>query len=43
MRHHPEDVRIAVFAKQFAGALIVLGGIAVLDAGHSLPWVFTIF
>jgi len=34
MRHHPKDVGIAVFAQQFVGALVVLGGIAVFDAGH---------
>jgi hypothetical protein len=43
MRHHAKDVGIAVFAQQFAGALIVLGGIAVFDAGHSSPWGFTDF
>jgi len=37
MRHHPEDVGVAVLAEQFAGTLIMLGGIAVFDAGHFSP------
>src|SRR6476646_3006306 len=39
MRHHPEDVGVAVLAEDFAGAIVMLVGIAVFDAGHSSPWV----
>ena len=37
MRHHPEDVGIAVLAQEFARAVVGLGGIGVVDAGHDLP------
>jgi hypothetical protein len=34
MRHHAEDVGIAVLAEDLAGAFAGCGGIAVVDAGH---------
>src|SRR5215475_13015826 len=40
MRHHAEDVGIAVLAEQFARALVVLCGVAVVDSGHDFPRVF---
>jgi hypothetical protein len=38
MRHHLKNVGIAVLAEQFAGALVVFRGIAVVDTGHFSPW-----
>jgi hypothetical protein len=40
MRHHPEDVGIAILVEDFAGAVGCLGRVAVVDAGHDFPEVF---
>src|ERR1019366_9584813 len=40
VRHHPEDVGIAVLAQDFAGAFARFRSIAIIDAGHGSPWVF---
>src|SRR5581483_1027885 len=37
MRHHTKDVGVTVFAEQFARTIVVLCGIAVIDAGHISP------
>jgi hypothetical protein len=39
MRHHAKDVGVAVLGQQFAGAIIVLCGVAVGNARHIPPWV----
>jgi hypothetical protein len=39
MRHHPEDIGVAVLAEDFAGAVAGFCGIAVVDTGHFSPWV----
>src|SRR6185437_2282527 len=39
MRHHPENIGVAVLAQHFAGAVVGFGGIAVVDTGHGFsPW-----
>jgi len=35
--------RVTILAEQFAGAIVIRGGIAVIDAGHFSPSVFLIF
>ena len=38
MRHHPENIGVAVFLQDFTGAFACMSGIAVVDTGHgSLP------
>jgi hypothetical protein len=39
MRHHSKDIGVAVLAKDFKGAIAMLGGITVFDTGHASPWV----
>src|SRR6185437_15508427 len=34
MRHHPENIGVAILAQHFAGAVVGFGGIAVVDTGH---------
>jgi hypothetical protein len=34
MRHHPENIGVAVLAEDFSGALAGLSGIAIVDTGH---------
>ncbi|MET3332522.1 hypothetical protein ABIF61_001046 [Bradyrhizobium japonicum] len=43
MRHHAEDVGVAVLVENFAGAVGCLGRVAVVDAGHDFPEVFPDF
>jgi hypothetical protein len=34
MRHHPENIGVAVLAEDFACSVAGIGGIAIVDAGH---------
>jgi hypothetical protein len=36
MRHHPENVGVAVLGQNVTGAIVSLGGIDVFNAGHNL-------
>jgi hypothetical protein len=40
MRHHPENVGIAVLAEDLTGSIVGFRGIAVFDTGHFSPWFF---
>jgi hypothetical protein len=40
MRHHPENIGVAVLVEDFAGAVAGFRGIAVIDTGHFSPWFF---
>jgi hypothetical protein len=35
MRHHPEDIGVAVLVQNFLGAFVRFRRIAIVDAGHS--------
>src|SRR6516164_6963077 len=39
VRHHAKDVGVAVFRQQLARAIVVLAGVAIIDAGHVSPHV----
>jgi hypothetical protein len=43
VRHHAEDVGVAVLVEDLAGAVGCLGGVAVRNAGHDFPEVFPEF
>src|SRR6185369_4326449 len=43
MRHHAEDIGVAVLAEDFADPVVGFGGVAVFDTGHSSPWYFLRF
>jgi hypothetical protein len=40
VRHHPENIGVAVLAQNFARPLIRFRSIAIVDTGHVSPWDF---
>src|SRR3954465_12673584 len=40
MRHHPENVGVAILAEDFLGAFVRFRRVAIIDAGHDSPWFF---
>ena len=43
MRHHPEDVGVAVLGENFTGAIIGRGGVTIFDAGHSVGFPMVVY
>src|SRR5438045_9002407 len=42
MRHHPENIRVAVFFQNFTGAVARMSKVAVVDTSHGSPRGFSI-